>query len=286
MDASDPVCDGDRLTGDAVGGGGQRGDERFDVSTSVQFRQRCQGGVDGGEVSAKMSQSRGEAADRFGHAGGVFAVQVSHERGAQRRRNVGHALLEGERCDRWRCLSVEYAEVKENLPSTVGGAAIVSRAAPGPRLTNIARVQQLLQITVTESGQGAAGLNQQSGDDLRPDGRRDPLRESQFQRCGDELIEIRFEATVGQFVPQAREFAAYEVVVARSQPSADHQEGDERAGRAVRSQLRFERDIRPRLDLRPAPQERPSGLGVGGVAAVSSLQDHEPWRPTRGRWRT
>jgi hypothetical protein len=39
MDPSDPVCDGDRLTGDAVGGGGQRGDERFDVSTPVQFGQ-------------------------------------------------------------------------------------------------------------------------------------------------------------------------------------------------------------------------------------------------------
>ena len=122
-----------------------------------------------------MSQSRGETADRLGHAGGVFAVQVRHERGAQRRRNVGHALLEGQRCDRWRCLPVEYAEVKENLPGTVGGAAIVFRAASGPRLANIARVQQLLQITLTQIGQGAAGLNQQSGDDLRPDGRGDPL---------------------------------------------------------------------------------------------------------------
>ena len=39
MNASDPVCDGDRLPGDAVDGGGQRGDERFDVAASVQLRQ-------------------------------------------------------------------------------------------------------------------------------------------------------------------------------------------------------------------------------------------------------
>ena len=113
-----------------------------------------------------MSESRGETADRFGHAGGVFAIQVRHERRAQRRRNVGHALLEGQRCDRGRCLPVEDAEVKEDLPGTVGGAAIVFRATTGPRLANIAGVQQLLQITIPQSGQGAAGLNQQPGDDL------------------------------------------------------------------------------------------------------------------------
>jgi hypothetical protein len=90
----------------------------------------------------------------------------------------------------------------------------VFRAAPGPPVANIARVQQLLQSTLTQIGQGPAGLNQQSGDDLRPDGRRDPRRESQFQCCGYEPIEIRLQATVGQFVPQAREFAAYEVVAA------------------------------------------------------------------------
>ena len=39
MDASDPVCDGDWFAGDAVDGGGQRGDERFDVAASVQLRQ-------------------------------------------------------------------------------------------------------------------------------------------------------------------------------------------------------------------------------------------------------
>ncbi len=107
-----------------------------------------------------MSQSRGEAADGLGHAGGVFAVQVRDERGAQRCRNVGHALLEGQRCDRGRCLALEYAEVKENLAGTVGGAAIVFRAAPGSRLANIAGVQQLLQISVTQIRQWSAGLNQ------------------------------------------------------------------------------------------------------------------------------
>jgi hypothetical protein len=97
-----------------------------------------------------MRQSRGQAADRFGHAGGVLAVQVRHERGPQRRRNVGHPLLEGQRCDRWRSLLFEYAEAKQNLAGTVGGAAIVFRAAPSPRLANIAGVQQTLQITVPQ----------------------------------------------------------------------------------------------------------------------------------------
>jgi hypothetical protein len=63
-------------------------------------------------------------------------------------------------------LFVEYPEVKKNLPGTVGGAAIVFRATAGPRLANIARVQQLLQIALTEIGQGATGLNQQAGNDL------------------------------------------------------------------------------------------------------------------------
>ena len=150
--------------------------------------------------------------------------------------------------------SVEDAEVKQNLAGTVGGAAIVFRAAAGPYLANIARVQQLLQITLPQIGQGAAGLNQQPGDDLRSDGRGDPLGESQFQCCADELIEVGLQATVGQFVPQAAKFAVYEVVVARSQPSADHQEGDERAGRAVRRQLR-------------RPAGCPPTLGPGASAA-------------------
>ena len=116
----------------------------------------------------KCANLRGQGADGLGHAGGVFTVQVGHERGSQRPGNVGHALLERQRCDRRRSLLFEYAEVKQNLAGTVGGAAIVLRAAPGPRLANIAGVQQLLQITLPQIGQGAAGLNQQSGDDLRP----------------------------------------------------------------------------------------------------------------------
>ena len=38
------------------------------------------------EVSAEVSQPGSDAADRLGHAGGVFAVQVSDERGAPRER--------------------------------------------------------------------------------------------------------------------------------------------------------------------------------------------------------
>jgi len=75
MDTPDPVRDGDRLTGDTVDGGGQRGDERFDVPTPIQFGQRDDVGVDGGKISAEMCQPGGQAADRVGGAGGAFAVQ-------------------------------------------------------------------------------------------------------------------------------------------------------------------------------------------------------------------
>lgn len=117
-----------------------------------------------------MSQPGSDAADRLGHAGGVLAVQVGHERWPQRCRNIGHPFLKGQRLDRrWgRC--VEDAEVEQDLAGAVGGAAIVFGAAPGTGLPNIAGVQQLLQIAVTQTRQWAGGLDQQPGDDLRSDG--------------------------------------------------------------------------------------------------------------------
>lgn len=45
VDTSDSVCDGDRLTGDGVDGGGRRGEERLDVPAAVQVGQ--QGDVGG-----------------------------------------------------------------------------------------------------------------------------------------------------------------------------------------------------------------------------------------------
>ena len=60
----------------------------------VQLRQGGQGGVGGGEVSAEMGQPGCDAADRFRYAGGVLAVEVGHERGPHRCRNIGHTFLE------------------------------------------------------------------------------------------------------------------------------------------------------------------------------------------------
>ena len=65
---------------------------------------------------------------------------------------------------------VEYAEVEQNLAGTVGGAAIVfarrARSAPGESSQACSNSCRSLS---RRSDQGAAGLNQQSGDDLRPD---------------------------------------------------------------------------------------------------------------------
>ncbi len=141
MDASDPVCDGDRLTGDTVDGGGQRCDERFDVSAPIQCGQRDDIGVDGGEVAAEMCQPGGQAADRLGSAGGAFAVQVGHERRPQRRGNIGHPLLEGKWSDRRSCFTVEDPQVEEDLAGTVSGGAIVLGSSTGMHLANITRVQ-------------------------------------------------------------------------------------------------------------------------------------------------
>ena len=80
-------------------------------------------------------------ADRFGDAGGVFAVQVGHERRSQRCGNVDHPLLEGQRGDRRSCLCIKNAEVEQNLAGAVGGAAIVLGAASGTFLANMAGVQ-------------------------------------------------------------------------------------------------------------------------------------------------